>query len=788
MLRSESKREVAIRDAYRFPTVRKLARHLASLGEVCIERKTQTQSVPSSREVFEQMSPWVRRTTSAMQAVSIYLMYAITMAPVGLFLWLLLGWYEERVTLLSLVGWTVAIAVVTAPFFLLLSIAAKWALIGRYRPGRYPLWGFFYFRWWLASRLQAMGGGIFLVGTPLMSLYYRLMGAKVGRGCILDTVQCGAWDLVQIGDETSIGADTQVLGYRVENGMIEFGSIEIGDRCFVGVHSALGLNVKMGNDSRLDDQSMIPDGQILPEGACRRGSPAQPADVQVPEFCPSDAKARPILFSILHIVAAYVVGLVFWGPGVPFLVTWIVAFWKGGLGWGVFSLILSVPIGVFVYAFFIAGLRRMILPRAEPGVHSVYSLLYLRKWLSDGLMKTSRALLLPLYTTVYFPSWLRLMGAKIGRRAELSTVWYFSPETLDVGDESFFADGCIVGGKRFHRGLFRVGFNRIGKRTFVGNSSVVPTGVSLGDRCLLGVQSLPPIDNKPVPDGTEWLGSPSFSLPNRPKVGNFDDSVTFCPTKKLYAQRAVIDAIRILIPGYLALGAASAILVAMYFIIDRMGLVVLFALSPIVAMGAGAIACLAVIALKWIVMGRFKPVIVPLWSMYVWLNEMINGCYESVVSPGIAPLLGTPFLATWLRLIGCKIGKHTYIASTLFSEFDLVEVGDYASLNLGSVIQTHLFEDRVMKSAGLRVGEGCSVGNMAVVLYNTEMEPGAVLGPLSLLMKGETLTRGAWHGIPTVQSFNERKIYVPDRREAPVESLVPSSVLSPARRSVSYRS
>ena len=55
-----------------------------------------------------------------------------------------------------------------------------------------------------------------------------------------------------------------------------------------------------------------------------------------------------------------------------------------------------------------------------------------------------------------------------------------------------------------------------------------------------------------------------------------------------------------------------------------------------------------------------------------------------------------------------------------------------------------------MKSARLAIGDECSVGNLAVILYDTEMKTGAKVGPLSLLMKGETLppfTR--WHGIPT---------------------------------------
>src|SRR5690606_11965284 len=124
----------------------------------------------------------------------------------------------------------------------------------------------------------------------------------------------------------------------------------------------------------------------------------------------------------------------------------------------------------------------------------------------------------------------------------------------------------------------------------------------------------------------------------------------------------------------------------------------------------------SVALLKKCIMGTFKPVIKPLWCRYIWWNEMINGVYESVMAPAKAALVGTPFISFFLRSIGVKVGKGTYIGSILFSEFDLVEIGDYAALNLGSVLQTHLFEDRVFKSSYVRIEEGASVGSMAIVL------------------------------------------------------------------------
>jgi non-ribosomal peptide synthetase-like protein len=186
---------------------------------------------------------------------------------------------------------------------------------------------------------------------------------------------------------------------------------------------------------------------------------------------------------------------------------------------------------------------------------------------------------------------------------------------------------------------------------------------------------------------------------------------------------------------------------------DMDGLWISFLLMLPLGLLAAALAVVVVVGLKWTVMGRFKPVIVPLWSPYVWFNEMVNGAYESLMAPVVAMALGTPFAAPLLRLLGCKIGRHCYLATALFSEFDLVLIGDYVALNAGAVIQNHLFEDRIMKSSYLMIERGCSVGNMSVVLYDTRMEADARLGPMSLLMKGEIMPSGSrWHGIPTVRA------------------------------------
>ncbi|HEX7510879.1 MAG TPA: hypothetical protein VF335_06235, partial [Chitinivibrionales bacterium] len=286
-------------------------------------------------------------------------------------------------------------------------------------------------------------------------------------------------------------------------------------------------------------------------------------------------------------------------------------------------------------------------------------------------------------------------------------------------------------------------------RTFLGNSAVLPVGGRLGDSCLIGVLSAPPGEGKETADGSEWLGSPSFILPHRKKVEGFSEQETFHPTKKLYAHRLLIDALRICIPSILEIFG----IIFMFGLFGggyyTLPLPVFIALAPAITCLAAMIMVLCAAAVKNLIMGQFTPVIKPLWTPYVWLNEVVNGVYEAIAAPIISMFFGTPLAAPLLRLFGCKIGKHAFIETALFGEFDLVEIGDYVSLNNNTIIQNHLFEDRIFKASTLKIGNGCSTGNMSVVLYDSEMQPGSSIGPLSLLMKSETIpSNSRWTGIP----------------------------------------
>jgi non-ribosomal peptide synthetase-like protein len=100
-------------------------------------------------------------------------------------------------------------------------------------------------------------------------------------------------------------------------------------------------------------------------------------------------------------------------------------------------------------------------------------------------------------------------------------------------------------------------------------------------------------------------------------------------------------------------------------------------------------------------------------------------------------------------MLGASVGRQAFIDTTDLTEFDLVRIGDDAALNDECAAQTHLFEDRIMKTGAIEIGDRVVLGPHAIALYGSHLEDDSCLGPLSLAMKGERLPAGtSWMGSP----------------------------------------
>lgn len=606
-------------------------------------------------------------------------------------------------------------------------------------------------RFWLYTKVQALTPVTVLAGSPLLTPFLRLLGVRVGRGCHLAAAG-GLSRFVAIGDQVSIGYGARVETHTIEGGWLRLAPVRLGDGSFLGTNSVLLPGAVVGAGASVGEQSLLVADQVVPAGEHWAGSPAArlPAAPPVLQAMAAQADDRPWPIRVLAGYAAGALLLLL----LPVLVLTTagaavaVVAERDGFGAAVLATPLVGPVFVAVNCALVLLLKRAVLPRARAGIHPERSGFGARKWLSDRLLGYSLTVTQSLYSTLYLVPFLRLLGARTGRWSEVATVSFVDPDLLVIGERSFLADASVVGPALFHRGRIALAPTEVGARSFVGNGALPPAAGRMGDNSLLGVHSVAPA--KPIGAETTWLGSPAIFLPRREASRTFPAKYTYDPTPGLIAARLAIEFLRVTLPA--TIGALSALITLRLALrlaeTEPVPLVLL--LGPALLLAGGTIATLIVVLLKWLVIGRYRPRVEPLWGIWVRRTELITGLYENLVVPALLGLLtGTP-LAPWvLRLFGARIGRRTHLATTYLTEFDLVEVADDAAVGEATSLQTHLFEDRVMKMSKVTVGRGSSVGPRCVVLYDAEVGAGTVLEALSLVMKGERLPRRSrWRGIP----------------------------------------
>ncbi|WP_326613132.1 amino acid adenylation domain-containing protein [Streptomyces scopuliridis] len=753
----------ALRDLYAYPTVRGLAARLSAT-----ENTTQLSAPPRPAPI--------RHTNGriagagAAQAGVIYLLLLVLSLPVAY----VYSRHGGRISVRTSAQTTLGVYLSYLVVRWLVPVALVRPLSAGIRPGRYPLWGPVYIRLWVVNLLLSFGPLPVLSGSPMMAAYLRLLGARIGPRTTIATHTITLPALLRVGGDTSIGYGVSVSPWRVADGWVTVAPIEVGPHAFVGANAVLEPGARMGAGAGLGEQSVIGQDEAIPAGARVAGSPPRPVDALAPGVeAMMRAQRRTDGWRPRHLAAALAGLVLLETAAVAMTVPGIALFWWATLTWGlaagVVATALSGPVFVVTVCCVVAVGKRLILRRVPVGIHPVRSSLGVRKWVSDKLLEISLTFTNSLYATLYTAPWLRLLGARIGRGAEVSTVSHIDPGLLTLRDGSFVADLANVGGATFAAGQVAFGPTEVGERAFIGNSALLLAGTRTGPGSLVGVGTVPPQGD--VPDGTTWLGSPAIRLPVRQSSGSFPEELTFRPTRRAVLQRLGIEFFRITMPASVLAVSAYLYLLALSWLTRRPGLLVPVLLAPVLVMIASLMVISYCAAVKRVVIGVYRPRVEPLWSLFVRRTEFVTGLFEAAAVPaGVGFLIGTPYLPVILRRFGARIGRGTWIGTTFLTEFDLVDIGDNAAVGLRVSLQTHLFEDRVMKMSLVTVEDGASVGTRAVVLYDSVVGEDVQLGALSLLMKGEHLTPGtSWRGIPAEGVVERRPVLGSDApaRDAP---------------------
>ena len=372
------------------------------------------------------------------------------------------------------------------------------------------------------------------------------------------------------------------------------------------------------------------------------------------------------------------------------------------------------------------------------GHHPVRSRVGWQVWATERVLDAARDQLFPIYASRFTPTWLRLLGAEVGRGVEASTV-VLVPSMTRVGDGAFLADDTMVSSYSLDGGWMHVAPAKVGKRSFVGNSGMVPGGRTLRRDSLVAVLSTTPAKTKA---GTSWMGSPPVRL--RRNEVTADAALTYDPPARLKAARTAWELLRA-IPVWLHVALSLAVGATLAALIAVGTWALAFVLGGVVLLAAGAVAASLTVLAKRVFVGRIRAGEHPLWSSFIWRNEVADTFTEFLAAPWFSrAAAGTPALVWFLRAMGARIGHGAWVESYWLPEADLVELGDGATVNRGCVVQTHLFHDRVMSLDAVVLEDGATLGPHSVVLPAARLGRGTTVGAGSLVMRGEELPAGTW--------------------------------------------
>ena len=650
-------------------------------------------------------------------------------------------------------------------FLFAVPVLVKWVLVGRWKQQEIPVWSVAYVRFWLVRTLVQRNPLVLIfAGSPLYSLYLRALGATVGRGVSIFTLNVPVCtDLLTIGAGTVVRKDAFLNGYRAHAGMIQTGSVTLGRDVFVGEVTVLDIDTSMGEGSQLGHTSALPAGQSLPAGTRWHGSPAQPTDVDYRRLAPGTCGTpRRVVYSLVQLLAVLVVYLPLAIGGTTLLLlelpqlkvllepqsvdpgSW--AFYGYALEASAVLFFGSMVVGLLVVATVPRVLNLALAP------DRVYPLYGPRYALHRAITRITNPKIFPFFfgDSSYIVPYLRWVGYDLRKVRQTGSnfgqaVKHESPYLSSVGSGTVVADGLSIMNADISSTSFRLSRASIGANNFLGNRIAYPAGGRTGDNCLLGTKVMIPTDGA-IRENVGLLGSPPFEIPrtvDRDSGFDLDDTEL---RRRLTAKNR-----------------HNLATMAMYLVVRWVFVFVLtlsgsVAASLYTSIGALAVALVNVLVLflsvaYFVLVERAvshlqlrRPDGCSIYEAGFWRHERF---WKLSSVAFVMAFSGTPFKSLIWRLMGARVGRRVFDDGCTLTERRFTTIGDDCTLNAGSIVQTHSQEDGAFKSDDTTLGAGCTLGVGAFVHYGVTVGNGAVLAADSFLMKGEDMPAQAhWGGNP----------------------------------------
>jgi non-ribosomal peptide synthetase-like protein len=672
------------------------------------------------------------------------------------------------------VGFLMYLVALVLPFASLLWVMLLKLFMGghiyrnKVTPGIYPKWSRMHLRIWCIGRLEnsvMVPLATLFRSAPLMAYVLRRLGATVGNNlqCAHDVEFSGPLDLLSTGDDVAIQTGAYIHVSRWQGQDLHIGPVRLESGCKIGMRAAIANGVKVGSGSWINP--FTPILSDVGSNEMWEGAPARFSGrcMELKRTANSCASTQPFWFlEALNVLMQ--VFMDFWLIVAPtaavtwFAVTFIPVretevaseFFKvTPLAEIIWSMSLYTFVTTWVSIVLISLLVCLFL-RATPFSPGLYPSRGLKgALLLYRLKKMNR--LQSQWTWTITGQYLRALAGmhfpRVGG-SECDVMFNLVPELASADSQVFWSNGSFTNMLDYGAEHIKLRQLDMPRNFFSGNNCVVEAG-QFPSNFLLGVSTL----GNDIQFRRQMQSRPGepLTVAGNPPVkfasAHFEteNEAQKLPSLSLFLTRVFLN--DIISIGILRI-PNIIVFVLVYVSLLRLGenvvmsaLVALIFSEFILVMSCAAIKRILV-GSKW---GSAHST--PFWSWRHLSYFFTQDCFFAWCKQPLRLSAGTALSNIILRLMGCKIGKRTIVASPLqASDWNAVRFGSDCMVN--GFLQYHTFENMLLRVKLTEIRDGGAINFGATVMGGAIIEPETTLLPLGMVLKEMHLPTDIYEGSP----------------------------------------
>ena len=163
-----------------------------------------------------------------------------------------------------------------------------------FKPGTYSITSPTFARWIIYSGLHVILLNMvlpYVSGTVWNRLFYKILGAKIGKNVFINSPKLSDAYLLEIGDNVVIGGDASINCHIFEGNSLILGKVKIGSNTLISAETYIMPGATIGNHCNIGLKAIIRKNRTIPDNSMILSFPGTPAK-KVAEILKDDKKVK----------------------------------------------------------------------------------------------------------------------------------------------------------------------------------------------------------------------------------------------------------------------------------------------------------------------------------------------------------------------------------------------------------------------------------------------------------------------------------------------------------------